>query len=291
MTGRYLVLALGVVSVSFAAIFIRLADAPPLVIAAYRLCIASLLIDPVAWFRSRHELRRLTRRDIVLSMLSGTFLALHFGLWIASLSYTTVATSVVLVTTTPVFVAIASYFLFGEKLTWQTICGIVICLVGAIIIGYGNWMIGPAPLLGGVLAFLGAIAIVGYLLIGRRLRRNIGILSYASLTYTTAGILLLLATLVAGDNLVGYSANTYLMLVLLAIVPQLLGHSSLNWSLRFVSATLVTIAVLGEPVGATVLAFLILGEVPTWAEIGGGILILVGIFFAFRKSRTQLARD
>ena len=101
MTGRYLVLALGVVSVSFAAIFIRLADAPPLVIAAYRLCIASLLIDPVAWFRSRQELLRLTRRDVILSVLSGTFLALHFGLWIASLSYTTVATSVVLVTTTP----------------------------------------------------------------------------------------------------------------------------------------------------------------------------------------------
>jgi drug/metabolite transporter (DMT)-like permease len=108
MTRRYLVLALGVVSVSFAAVFIRLADAPPLIIAAYRLCIASLLIDPVAWIRSRYELRRLTRRDIILSVLSGTFLALHFGLWIASLSYTTVATSVVLVTTTPVFVAIAS---------------------------------------------------------------------------------------------------------------------------------------------------------------------------------------
>ena len=290
MTGRYLVLALGVVSVSFAAIFIRLADAPPLVIAAYRLCIASLLIDPVAWVRSRHELRRLARRDVILSVLSGAFLALHFGLWIASLSYTTVATSVVLVTASPVFVAIASYFLFGEKLTRQTILGIVVCLIGAVLIGYGNWQLGSQPFLGGVLALLGALAVAGYMLIGRRLRQNIGILSYASLTYTSAGILLLMAVLVAGNPLVGYSSNTCLMLVLLAIVPQLIGHSSLNWSLRFVSATLVTIAVLGEPVGATALAYLILDEVPTWTEIGGGILILAGIFFAFRKSRAQLAR-
>ena len=290
MTGRYLVLALGVVSVSFAAIFIRLADAPPLVIAAHRLCIASLLIDPVAWVRSRHELRRLARRDVILSVLSGAFLALHFGLWIASLSYTTVATSVVLVTASPVFVAIASYFLFGEKLTRQTILGIVVCLIGAVLIGYGNWQLGSQPFLGGVLALLGALAVAGYMLIGRRLRQNIGILSYASLTYTSAGILLLMAVLVAGNPLVGYSSNTCLMLVLLAIVPQLIGHSSLNWSLRFVSATLVTIAVLGEPVGATALAYLILDEVPTWTEIGGGILILAGIFFAFRKSRAQLAR-
>ena len=287
MTGRYLVLALGVVSVSFAAIFIRLADAPPLVIAAYRLCIASLLIDPVAWVRSRHELRRLSRRDVTLSVLSGAFLALHFGLWIASLSYTTVATSVVLVTASPVFVAIASYFLFGEKLTRQTILGIVVCFIGAVLIGYGNWQLGPQPLLGGVLALLGALAVAGYMLIGRRLRQNIGILSYASLTYTSAGILLLLAAIIAGNPLAGYSSNTYLMLVLLAIVPQLLGHSSLNWSLRFVSATLVTIAVLGEPVGATIFAYLILDEVPTWTEIGGGILILAGIFFAFRKSRAK----
>ena len=278
-----MVLTIGVVSVSFAAIFIRLAEAPPLVIAAYRLCLASLIVCPAAWIHSRNELRALGRRDIIMALLSGAFLALHFGLWIASLSYTTVATSVVLVTANPIFVGIASYLLFGERLGRQAILGIAVCLIGAVLIGYGNWRLGPQPLLGGVLALLGGLAVAGYLLIGRRLRQSIGLLSYASLTYSSAGILLLLSALVAGHSLVGYSGTTYLMMALLAVVPQLLGHSSLNWSLRFVSATLVTIAVLGEPVTATALAFAVLDETPTLTEVVGGILILAGIFVAFRR--------
>ena len=283
MTRKYAVLALGVISVSFAAIFIRLAEAPPLVIAAYRLCLASLVVAPMAWIRSRQELRGLSRKDVLLALLSGAFLALHFGLWIASLSYTSVASSVVLVTANPIFVAIASYLLFRERLGRQAILGIVVCLGGAVLIGYGNWRLGPQPLLGGVLALLGALAVAGYLLIGRRLRQNVGILSYTALTYSSAAVLLLVAALAFGYPLFGYSSTTYLMLVLLAVVPQLIGHTSLNWSLRFVSATLVTIAVLGEPVLATALAFTILDEVPTVTEVIGGVLILSGIFLAFRR--------
>jgi len=290
MIQQYVVLAIGVVSVSFAAIFIRLAEAPPLVIATYRLCLASLILGPIAWTRSRDELRRLSRREILMALLSGAFLALHFGAWITSLSYTSVVTSVVLVTANPIFVAIASYFFFGEMLSRQTILGIVVCLIGAVLIGYGNWRLGPSQLIGGLLALLGALAAAGYLLIGRRLRQSVGLLSYTSLVYSSAGLFLLLLTLALGYPLFGYTTPTYVMLVLLAVVPQLLGHSSLNWSLRFVSATLVTIAVLGEPVGATAWAFLILDEVPTLTEIGGGILILIGIFVAFRKGKMPLAR-
>ncbi|MFC1940149.1 DMT family transporter [Chloroflexota bacterium] len=284
MTRQYFILATGVISVSFAAIFIRLAEAPPLVIAAYRLCLASLVIVPAAWAHSADELRRISRRNTIMALLSGVFLALHFGLWIASLSYTSVATSVVLVTTTPIFVAIASYFLFQEKLSMQIFLGIIISLIGSILIGYGNWSLGSSPLFGGILALLGALAVAGYLIIGRCLLRSIGLLSYASLTYSSAAVLLLLSTLIFGYRLVGYSNTTYIMLVLLAVVPQLIGHSSLNWSLRFVLATLVTIAILGEPIGATALAFLILNEAPTLWEIGGGILILGGIFIAFREN-------
>ena len=247
-------------------------------------CLASLFIVPVAWVRSGNELRRLSWQNIVIAVLSGAFLALHFGLWIASLSYTSVATSVVLVTANPIFVAVASYFLFQEKLSKQTILGIAIAFIGAIIINYGNWRLGPSPLFGGILALLGALAVAGYLLIGRRLRRSIGLLTYASLTYSSAAVFLLLSALAFGYHLVGYSTTTYVMLVLLAVMPQLIGHSSLNWSLRFLPATLVTIAVLGEPVGAIALAFLILNEVPISGEISGGILILVGVFIAFRKS-------
>ena len=286
MKRQYFILTIGVISVSFAAIFIRLAEAPFLVIAAYRMGLASLVIIPLAWAHSGRELRRLSRQTIIMALISGAFLALHFGLWIASLSYTSVATSVILVTTTPIFVAIASYLLFHEKLRRQAGAGIAISLIGSILIGYGNWKLGNSSLFGGILALLGALAVVGYMLIGRRLMRSIGLLSYISLAYGSAAVILLLATLISGHRLIGYSINTYVMLVLLAVVPQLIGHSSVNWSLRFISATLVTIAVLGEPVGATALAVLILKETPTLSEIGGGILILAGIFIAFRKNET-----
>jgi len=258
-----------------------------MVIAAYRLCLTSLILAPAALMRSRQELRSLARKDIVLAVASGAFLAFHFTVWIASLSYTSVATSVVLVTITPVFVAVASYLLFRERLTRQVITGIVICLAGAVLIGYGNWQIGSEQLLGGALALLGALAVAGYLLIGRRLRQKMSLLSYSFLVYGSAAVMLLVAALVRGYPLFDYSGETYLWMVMLALVPQLLGHMSLVWALRFVSATLVTIAVLGEPVGATTLAFLILGEAPTWSEIVGGVLILGGIFVAFRKGGAE----
>jgi len=290
MNRQYSVLAIGVVSVSFAAIFIRLAEAPPLVIAAYRMCLAALVIVPLAWLRSRDELRRLSRRTIFMALLSGLFLALHFGLWIASLSYTSVATSVILVTANPIFVGIASYFLFQEKLSKQAVLGVMISITGSVIIGYNSWSLGSSPLLGSILALLGALAVAGYLLIGRRLRRGIGLLTYASLTYSSAAVFLLISALAFGYSLVGYSTTTNVMFVLLAVVPQLIGHSSLNWSLRFVPATLVTIAVLGEPIIAITLAFLILNEIPALIEIGGGVLILAGIFIAFRNNEILLEK-
>lgn len=283
-------MAIGVVSVSFAAIFIRLAEAPPLVIAAYRMCLAALIIVPLAWLRSRDELRRLSRRTIFMALLSGLFLALHFGLWIASLSYTSVATSVILVTANPIFVGIASYFLFQEKLSKQAVLGVMISITGSVVIGYNSWSLGPSPLLGSILALLGALAVAGYLLIGRRLRRGIGLLTYASLTYSSAAVFLLISALAFGYSLAGYSTTTNVMFVLLAVVPQLIGHSSLNWSLRFVPATLVTIAVLGEPIIAITLAFLILNEIPALIEIGGGVLILAGIFIAFRNNEILLEK-
>ena len=282
----YLVLAFGVVSVAFAAIFIRLAEAHPLVIATYRLSIASLIIAPIAWFQARDELRKLSRRQLLLSIASGAFLALHFALWIASLSYTTVTSSVVLVTASPIFVALSSYLLFREKITGRIITGVIVSIIGAIIIGFNNWQLGGTSLHGSILSLLGAIAIAGYLLIGRRLRQNMGLLSYVFLTYTSAAVFLLATTFIKGASLAGYPGNTYLMFILLALIPQLLGHSALNWSLRYVPATMVTIAVLGEPVGATILAFFILKEVPMVIELIGGFLILAGIVIAFSKSVT-----
>jgi drug/metabolite transporter (DMT)-like permease len=281
---RYrLTLILGVICVSSAAVFIRLADAPPLVIAAYRLCLAALVIAPAALFRCQKEIASLGIKQILLAVFSGFLLALHFGLWIASLDYTSVASSVVLVTASPVFVAVVSYFLFKERITRMTLMGIVICIVGAGIIGFVNWETGSSSFWGAVLALLGAISVSGYMLIGRKLRQKMGVWVYIFLTYSAAGFFLLITVISLDQPLAGYNPGTYVMFILLALVPQVLGHTALNWSLRYISATLITVAVLGEPILATLLAYLVLGEIPQIAEVIGGSVILVGICIAFRK--------
>jgi drug/metabolite transporter (DMT)-like permease len=289
MAKSYIILALGVVSVSFAAVFIRVADAPPMAIATYRMCLAAIAVLPLGLARSGIELRRMPRRHLLMAILSGACLALHFGLWITSLSYASVATSVVLVTASPIFIAVASRFLFHQRLGRRAAAGIAITLAGAAVITYANWRIGPGSLMGGLLAFAAALAVAAYLLIGQRLRESLGFLSYASIVYSSAAVILLLVALARRVPLSGFSGSTYLMFLLLALLPQLVGHSSLNWALRFVPATFVAVAVLGEPVGATLWARLILDEVPATAEIVGGILILAGIFVAMRSMHSDQA--
>lgn len=268
---------------------IRLADAPSLVIAAYRLSLASLILVPLGLARAAPEIRVLSGRQLLFAGLAGIFLALHFAFWITSLDYTSVASSVVLVTINPIFVGIASHFLTSDRLSRQTMAGIAMAVAGAGVISYGDWGIGWRALWGDVLALLGALAVAGYYMMGRRLRHRLSLLAYASLVYLTAALVLLALAVASEGRLEGYSVQTYLMLVLLALVPQLLGHTSLNWALRYVPATLVSTAVLGEPVGATILAYLILGEVPTPPEIGGGALVLVGVYIAFRARPSPAA--
>ena len=287
----YLILFLGVLAVSFAAIFIRLAEAPPLVIATYRLGIASLVLIPFLIPRSKETFRKLSKNDILLLFLSSLFLALHFALWITSLSYTTIASSVILVTANPLFVAIISYFLWRERLTWLMILGILIALIGALFIAQGGFSLSPEALLGDSLALLAAFCMGSYLVIGRQLRMRIDLGSYLAIICTCSALILLTATLIAGYSLIGYSSTTYIMLILLAVVPQLIGHSSLNLAVRLIPATFVAVAILGEPVGATALGYFILGEVPTVVEIVGGMLILGGIFMVLRQRPERLAGE
>lgn len=279
----YIILFIGVLSVSFAAVFIRLADAPPLVIAAYRLGIASVILIPFASMRFGKTLKKLSRSDILLVLLSGVFVALHFALWITSLSYTSIASSVVLVTSHPVFVAVISYFLWGERLNRLAVLGIIVALVGVVFINYSGFSLHPQALFGDLLALLAAFFMGAYLVIGRQLRARINIWHYLAVIYTCAAIILLLAAVVSGQSLVGYSSATYTMLILLALVPQLIGHSSLNVAVRMMPVILVSVAILGEPVLATALGYFILGEWATTGEIVGGLLTLAGIFIVMRN--------
>jgi len=280
----YITLLVGVLSVSFAAIFIRLAEAPPLVIATYRLTIAAVILIPIASIKYKKNLNKLSRNDMLLILLSSVFMALHFGLWITSLSYTSIASSVILVTCHPAFVAIISYFLWRERLNKLTISGIVVALIGVIFINYGGFTFGSRAILGDLLALIAGFSMGAYLIIGGQLRARIDILSYLTILYTCSAVILLAATMLSGHSLFGYSPFTYLMLILLALIPQLVGHSCLNLAVRLIPVTFVSVAILGEPIGATLLGCWILSEMPTVNEIAGGLLILGGIFIVLRRT-------
>ncbi len=291
------VLTAGILAVSTASIFIRYAqrEAPSLVIAAYRLTIAAAILSVPLGVRHRAELRALSRREVALALVSGVFLAVHFATWISSLAYTTVASSVVLVTTTPLWVGLLSPVVLGERLTVPIMVGMMATLVGGSLIGIGdachglvcNWQAAFAggALWGDFLALVGAWAAAGYFLIGRRLRANTSLMVYIGLTYGMAALVLDGLVLFSGQPVVGYRPQTYLWFLLLALVPQLVGHTSFNWALRYLSAAFVAITLLGEPVGSTVLAYVFLHEIPSALTLIGAILILGGIAVASLHER------
>lgn len=282
-TAIYLGILIGVVAVSFSAVLIRLAEAPFLVVAAFRISLASLVVVPVAAARYRSDVTQSSRRQIVFLGASSLCLALHFGTWIASLSYTSVASSVVLVTSSPIIVAFVSHFLIKERVSRSVVEGIALAVVGSVVLGWGDLRSSSQEALGDVLAFSGAVFAAGYLLFGRQVRGSIPVVPYIAVVYSGAAVLLLTAMAIAGDTFLGYPAKTYAMLFLIGLVPQLLGHSSLNWALGYVSATVVAVSVMAEPVGATLLAWLILDEIPRITSVVGGALLLAGVYVALRR--------
>jgi drug/metabolite transporter (DMT)-like permease len=287
----YAILALGVVAVSTAALFIREADAPALVIATYRLTIASLPLLLLAAVQRRPVLPG-DRTNLGLTLLAGACLALHFAFWIASVQQTSIITSVVLVTAQPLFVALASSFLLRERVTGGAWLGIAIAAAGAAVMVADDLGQDTDTLVGDLFAILGAVFAAAYFLIGRRLRAaGTSWLSYVTLAYSTSAVVLIAMAAIAGETFLGYSARTYGFLVLLALVPQLIGHTALNRSLGYLPAVAVTIAVLGEPVGATVLGAIFLDELPNALEIAGAALILCGVYVGLRTPATALIRE
>jgi drug/metabolite transporter (DMT)-like permease len=281
----YGVLLMSIVAVSFAAILVRLSEAPSLVVATYRLAISSLIAAPVGLGLRRTELRALSRGDVSWAVLSGIFLTLHFVFWIASLEYTTVASSVVFVATSPVFVGVASHFLTRDKLSLAMSAGIGLALLGGMAIGWSDLELGGQALRGDLLAIIGAGMVGGYFMAGRKLRPTTSLLAYVTVVYSIAALGAVGLSILTGQRLTGYSAQTYVMLFLLAVGPQLIGHSSLNWALRHLPAAAVGVVTLGEPVGSTVLACFLLGEVPTPLQVAGGALILGGIYLSLQRRR------
>ena len=283
---------MGIPFVSTASIFIRFAqaEASSIVIAASRLLIASVVLVPITAWKFRQELLSLSRSDFAKGILSGVFLALHFATWITSLQYTSIASSVVLVTTTPLWVALLSPVVLKEPIRRAVIIGLFVSVVGGVIVGVGNaceiqlsgivcqaQIFSGQAMLGNFLALFGAWLAAGYMLMGRQLRKKLNTIPYAALVYGVAAILLTLVVLIRFEPVFSYSGTTYLWLLALGIFPQLLGHSLFNWSLKYISAAYVSLTLLGEPIGTILLALIFLKESPTHLEGVGAVLILVGI--------------
>jgi drug/metabolite transporter (DMT)-like permease len=270
-----------VLAVSTASIFIKLCDAPALIIATYRMVLASLILLPYALYKRTG--RTWEREEIGWLIVSGLFLSLHFAFWIGSLKYTSVASSVVLVTTYPIFVGIGSRFFLKERMGLYLVFGIVLSVLGSGLISYGDMAISREALMGDGLALLGALTASGYFLVGRKMRKSQDLLSYIFPVYSAAGFLLVIFSLLSQKNFFGYSWTTYLFLFLLALIPQLIGHTTINWALKYLPASMVALTYLGEPVGSTILAYFILNEELTPWKIFGGILILAGILTALKR--------
>ncbi len=282
MNRLYLLLPVGIIAVSTASIFIKLCDAPVLIIATYRMMLASLMLTPFAC--DKRTWRGWEKDKTGWLILSGLFLSLHFAFWIASLKYTSVASSVVLVTTHPIFVGVGGWLFLKERLGLHLIFGIALSVLGSGLISYGDMGLSKEALMGDGLALLGAIGASGYLLVGRKMRKDRNLISYIFPVYLTAGLILVLLALIFQKPLFGYSSSTYFYLFLLALVPQLIGHTTFNWALRYLPASLVAITILGEPIGSTLLARLILGEGLTAWKILGGISIFSGILIALKRT-------
>jgi len=277
----YLVIIVGILAVSFAAIFIRIADeAPALIIAAYRLSIATVIMSPYAIRRVKRQWSNYTPSTFRWNLLSGVFLAFHFATWIASLKYTSVASSVVLVTTNPLWVSILGWIFLKEKPRSLVLVGIFLSLFGTVIMSWGNFAQSETHFLGDMLALAGAFFASLYFLTGRQLRQTISATVYSYVTYSIAAVLLVIMALIGGFQWTGYSLTTYSMFLLLAVVPQIIGHTSFNYALRYVPAVIVAIAILGEPIGSSTLAWILLDEPITKSTVLGGIFILLGVFLA-----------
>ena len=278
----------GVLGISTSAVLIRLGDAPAPVMAFYRMFFAALFFSPLAIKQSRAI--KLSQKQLALALGAGTLLALHFLLWMSSLSYTSVASSVVLATTHPIWVYLISVFFLKERPTTAMWLGLLFALVGGVIVTFAQGAGDQSRFLGNFLALGGAMMIAIYLSLGRKLRQELPLALYSALVFGTASLIIALFMWSRGLAWTGYTGQTWAIFLALALFPTVLGHNTLNWALKYLPATMVSAAVLGEPLGASLLAALILAEIPTGFEILGGLITLFGIFLVWKPGKEEGAQ-
>jgi drug/metabolite transporter (DMT)-like permease len=289
MQKQYLGLIISIIAVCFASIFILSCQAPPLSIAFYRLLFTTLLIFPFILIRkkTRDELRTLPRATLLIMLVIGVILATHFSLWITSLKMTSVASSVILVTAHPVLVAPVSFYFLKEKLSWVNALGIAISLAGVAVLVIGNYgfaAFGLDTIEGNILALFGGIAAGLYILGGRKLRKTVSTMSYAFVVYAVGTITLFFICLALNAPVYNLTITDYKIILLMALISGIFGHTLYNWSLGYIRASVMSVALLGEPIGSSLLAYAIpwIHQEPSLYTVVGGGIILVGIYLTAR---------
>ena len=286
----YIALFVSIVSVSFAAIFIKICSAPSLSIAFYRLLFTTLLILPFVLLhkKTRNELRNLSRSTILIMAGIGLILAAHFALWITSIELTSIASSVILVTAHPLLVGPVSHFFLKERLSTVNAFGIGLSVSGVFVLIYGNYGFaqGLDTLEGNILAILGGVAAGLYIIGGRKLRKKVSVASYAVVVYAVGTVALFFTCLFFNAPIYNLRIEDYGIILLMAVVAGIFGHTLYNWSLGYVRASLASVVLLGEPIGSSLLAFAIpqIHQVPSHYTLFGGGIILIGIYLTARKS-------
>ncbi len=273
----YVVIIIGVLSVSLSAIFVKLTSADAGVIAFYRMFFSVLIMLPIFLLKYKHEITTLSKKDWIFSTFAGVFLAFHFILWFESLNYTSVASSTVLVTLQPIFAFVGTYFLFKEKIAMKTIIAALIAILGSVIISWGDFMLSGTALYGDLLALAGCALITAYLLFGQDVRKRLSLITYTFVVYSISTVTLFIYVLLKGESFGPYSASDWFWFILLALIPNLLGHTLFNWAIKWVSTNVISIAILFEPVGAAILAYYVFNEGLSVTQILGGIVVIAGI--------------
>lgn len=274
----YIALVIGVLAVSASAIFVKLTSAPAPVIAFYRLFFSTVLIAPLFLMKSLGEVKLMSKKEWFYSTIAGVFLAFHFILWFESLNFTSVASSVVLVTLQPLFAFIGTYFFFKEKVSKVAIFSGVVAIIGSVIISWGDFQISGLALFGDFLALAACAMITAYLLFGQGIRKRHSLTLYTFIVYGISSVTLLIYCLLLQYPLSPYPLSDWYYFLLQALVPTLLGHSLFNWALKWVSTNTISVMILFEPVGAIILAYYILGENVISSQLIGGAVIMIGIF-------------
>lgn len=281
-------IVVGVIGISLSSIFVKWSAAPSAVTAASRLLWTVILMTPVVLGKRsvRAELKGCSRRTIILSILSGLFLAIHFVVWFESLLHTSVASSTVIVCTEVIWVSLGYWLFMKGKISVKAVGAILITLIGSVMIAYADSGSG-SHLYGDVLALVAAVAVAVYMLLGRMVRENTSTAVYTYLVYTACAAILVIVCMVQGNDMLGYGWCPVAMGLLLAVFSTILGHSIFSWCLKFFSPSFVSASKLCEPVVAAVLAAGLFGELPSWMQVTGGILILTGVFYYSRIEKAK----